>query len=301
MNTRHKIGLALVLLAAATAAPAEDDPAARTRAEFARPMVLAEDDRRLFPEPPPDFRTLPGDGLQGRLESFDYDSAVTGTRRRAQVYLPPGYTRVHRHPVLYLLHGIAGNDHEWSGYVKADAIVDRLIASGQAEPMIVVMPNGRALADDTPGPNPFAPDKVAGFARFEAELLDVLIPAVEARYGARTDRLGRALAGLSMGGGQALNFGLSHLDRFAWVGAFSAAPTVRPLGELLPDPQAARAQLKLLYLSCGRRDGLIGASQRTHRELVRIGVPHLWNVDEHGHDGEAWASNLYHFAQRLFR
>lgn len=256
---------------------------------------------RLFPEPPASFRTLSDGRLQGRLEAFEYDSAVTGTRRRAQVYLPPGYSRGQRYPVLYLLHGIAGNDYEWSGYVKADAIVDRLIASGRAQPMIIVMPNGRALADDAPGPNPFAPDKVAGFARFETELIDVLVPAVQARYGTRTDRLGRALAGLSMGGGQALNFGLGHLDRFAWVGAFSAAPTVRPVGELLPDAQAARAQLKLLYLSCGSRDELIGASQRTHRELVRIGVPHLWNVDDHGHDGEAWASNLYHFAQRIFR
>lgn len=285
--------LLLAALAAGCAQPAAAPPAAT--------VVSAPASERLFPEPPAGFRTLPEGRLQGRLESFEYDSSVTGTRRRAQVYLPPGYTAEKRYPVLYLLHGIAGNDYEWSGYVKADAIVDRLIASGQAQPMIIVMPNGRALADDAPGPNPFAPDKVAGFARFETELLDVLIPAVQARYAARTDRLGRAIAGLSMGGGQALNFGLGHLDRFAWVGGFSSAPTVRPMGELLPDAQAARAQLKLLYLSCGSRDGLIGASRRSHEALVQLGVPHLWNVDDHGHDGEAWASNVYHFAQRIFR
>lgn len=306
MITPHTTCLALLLLAAAIlpagarAQPAAEAAAARARADFARPVVLAEDDRRLFPEPPAGFRSLAG-ALQGRLEAFEYDSAVTGTRRRAQVYLPPGYTRERRYPVLYLLHGIAGNEHEWSGYVQAHAIVERLIVVGQALPMILVMPNGRALADDAPGSNPFAPDKVAGFARFEQELLTQLIPAVQARYAARTDRLGRALAGLSMGGGQALNFGLGHPDMFAWVGGFSAAPNTRAPQELVPDPAAARAQLALLYLSCGRHDGLIGVSQRTHRHLRDHQVPHLWNVDDHGHDGEAWASNLFHFAQRLFR
>lgn len=274
---------------------------APARAGPGRPVVLAEDDRRLFPEPPPDFRSLPGGRLAGRLEAFDYHSDVTGTRRRAQVYLPPGHGRGQRHPVLYLLHGIAGNEYEWSGYVQAHVILDRLITTGQAQPMIVVMPNGRALADDAPGPDPFAPDKVAGFARFEGDLLRHLIPAVQAGFGARDDRLGRAIAGLSMGGGQALNFGLAHLDQFAWVGGFSAAPNTRPPEQLVPDPAWARDRLRLLYLSCGSRDGLIGVSQRVHRQLSAQGVPHLWNVDGHGHDGEAWASNFHHFAQRLFR
>lgn len=304
MFSRRTTGLALLLAATAGcghAPPPAEPGAARARAEFARPVVLAEDDRRLFPEPPDDFRSLPGGRLQGRLETFVYHSTLTGTRRHVQVYLPPGYAPGQRHPVLYLLHGIAGNEHEWTGYVQAHAIVDRLITHGQAVPMILVMPNGRALADDAPGPNPFAPDRVLGFARFEQELLEQLIPAVQAAYGVRTDRLGRALAGLSMGGGQALNFGLGHLDTFAWVAGFSAAPNTRPPQELVPDPAAARGKLALLYLSCGRRDGLIDVSQRTHRHLRDQQVPHLWNVDDHGHDGAAWASNLYHFAQRLFR
>jgi enterochelin esterase-like enzyme len=301
MKKRLPMSLALVLLAATTAAWAEDDPAARARAEFARPVVLAEDDRRLFPEPPADYRTLPGERLQGRLEAFEYDSLVTGTHRKAQVYLPPGYSSARKYPVLYLLHGIAGNEHEWSGYVKAHAIVDKLIAAGQAVPMILVMPNGRALSDDSPGANPFAPDKAAGFAAFERDLLEHLIPAVQATYAAHAERTQRGLAGLSMGGGQALNFGLGHLDTFAWIGAFSAAPNTRAPEELLPDPAAARAQLGLLYLSCGSRDGLIKVSQRMHRALREQGVPHLWNVDEHGHDGAAWGSILHHFVQRIFR
>jgi enterochelin esterase-like enzyme len=90
-------------------------------------------------------------------------------------------------------------------------------------------------------------------------------------------------------------------DRFAWIGALSAAPNTKPPGELVPDPAATRAQIKLLYLSCGNKDGLINVSQRTHRYLKEHDVSHLWNVDDYGHDGETWGSNLYHFAQRVFR
>lgn len=297
--------VSLSLLATALVAPAQEKPEEvspeRARANFARPIVLAEDDVRLFPEPPADYRVLPGDTLRGRLEPFEYDSAVTGTRRKTQVYLPPGYSADRKYPVLYLLHGIGGNEHEWTGYVKAHAIVDNLIAAGQAVPMIVVMPNGRALPDDTPGENPFQPAKAAGFAKFERDLLDHLIPAVERKYSTYTDREHRGIAGLSMGGGQTFNFGLGHLDTFAWIGAFSAAPNTKPPAELVPDPAAARAQLKLLYVSCGNKDGLINFSQGVHRYLKEHEVPHLWNVDDHGHNGETWGSNLYHFAQRIFR
>lgn len=294
------LALAAVATATAQEKPEEVSPE-RARANFARAIVLADDDVRLFPEPPGGYRDLPAAGLRGRLEPFEYDSAVTGTRRKAQVYLPPGYSPDQKYPVLYLLHGIGGNEHEWTGYVKAHAILDNLIADGKAVPFITVLPNGRALADDTPGQNPFQPEKAAGFAKFERDLLDHLIPAVQAKYSTYTDREHRALAGLSMGGGQTFNFGLGHLDTFAWVGAFSAAPNTKPPEQLVPDPAAAKAQLKLLYISCGNKDGLINFSQRTHRYLKEHGVPHLWNVDDHGHDGETWGSNLYHFSQRLFR
>ena len=159
----------------------------------------------------------------------------------------------------------------------------------------------RALADDSATGNQFAPEKVAGFARFEQDLLDNLIPAIEKKYSAVGDREHRALAGLSMGGGQSLNFGLGHLDTFAWIGAFSSAPNTRPPAELVPDPAAAKARLKLLYLSCGNKDGLINISQGVHAYLKERGVPHIWNVDDEGHTPKTWASNLYHFAQRVFR
>ena len=304
MNTRPLLVPALLSLAIGSAlaqAPADEAARERARANLARPIVLAEDDVRLFPEPQADYRELSGGALRGRLETFEYDSAVTGTRRKAQVYLPPGHQANTKYPVLYLLHGIGGDEHEWIRLAKAPAVLDNLIAAEKAALMIVVLPNGRALPDDRVPENPFAPEQVAGFAKFERDLLDHLIPAIEAKYSTYTDRERRALAGLSMGGGQALNFGLGHLDTFAWIGAFSAAPNTKPPQELVPDPAAARAQIKLLYLSCGNKDGLISFSQRTHRYLKEHDVPHLWNVDDHGHDGDTWGSNLHHFAQRIFR
>jgi enterochelin esterase-like enzyme len=295
----------LVLLAVSALAQEKPDQVSpeRARANFGRPVVLAADDVRTFPDAPAGFDKSPTNGRAGRTEVFEYDSTVTGTRRKAVVYLPPHYSSDRKYPVLYLLHGIAGNEWEWSGYVHADAIIDNLIATRKATPMIVVMPNGRALADDRVPPldKIYSPENAEGFAKFERDLLDCLIPAAQAKYSASTNREQRAIAGLSMGGGQSLNFGLTHLDTFAWVGGFSSAPNARPPAELVPDPAAARQQLKLLYLSCGNKDGLISVSQSVHVYLKQQNIPHIWNVDDHTHDRETWASNLYYFAQRIFR
>lgn len=103
-----------------------------------------------------------------------------------------------------------------------------------------------------------------------------------------------------MGGGQSLNFGLAHLDTFAWVGGFSSAPNTKSPGELVPDPAVAKAKLKLLWLSCGNKDGLIRISQRVHIYLKEKGVPHVWNVDSNGHDPTHWRNNLYRFVQQIF-
>ncbi len=290
----------LATVVAAQERPADTSPD-HARANFARRITLANDDIRQFPEPPAGYRDLPSTGLRGRLEIFAYASTVTGTRRKAQVYLPAGYSSGKRYPVLYLLHGIGGNEYEWTGYVKAQAIIDNLIATGCAVPMIVVLPNGRAMVDDRPPANPYNPTNVKAFADFEHDLLDSLIPAIEAGYSTLSDREHRALAGLSMGGGQSLNFGLGHIDTFAWLGAFSPAPNTKPPAELLPNPAAARARLKLLYLSCGNKDSLITFSQAVHVYAKEHDVPHVWNVDDHAHDGETWGSNLYRFAQRIFR
>jgi enterochelin esterase-like enzyme len=234
------------------------------------------------------------------VELFEYDSTVTGTRRKANVYLPPGYTTERKYPVLYLLHGVGGDENEWLHVVSPNVILDNLIADGKAVPMIVVLPNGRALPDDRAIGNPYTPEKFAGFAKFEGDLLDCLIPAIQAKYSTLTDREHRALAGLSMGGGQTLNFGPAHLDTFAWLGAFSPAPNTKPPAAVVPDLAATREKLKLLYLSAGSKDPLIVVAQGVHHYLKAHDVPHIWNVDDHGHDGETWGSNLYHFVQLLF-
>lgn len=291
--------------AAAGTAPGGETPAdvsaARARANFARKIVLAPDDVRAFPDAPAGYRT-PRPGIpHGRVVPFTYHSGVTGTDRQANVYLPPGYTPAKRYPVLYLLHGIGGDDTEWLRDDSPNVVLDNLIAEGRAVPMIVVLPNGRALPDDRVPKAVFSPENAAGFAKFEGDLLDYLIPAVQAKYPTLADREHRAIAGLSMGGGQALDFGLAHLDTFAWIGAFSPAPNTKPPAELVPDPAAARAQLKLLYLSCGNHDGLIAIAQGVHRYLKAHDVPHLWNVDDAGHDPKTWGNNFYHFAQRIFR
>lgn len=308
MNTNPMRGaLACLLLFSLTGASfaRDEEPVTseRARANFARPIELGPDDVRAFPDAPAGFRDVHPGVAQGQVVDFTYDSAVTGTLRHAQVYLPAGYAADRKYPVLYLLHGIGGNQDEWRGYVRANVILDNLIAAGQAVPMIVVMPNGRALPDDRSPPEErvFTPENAAGFAKFERDLLDFLIPAIEAKYSAYADREHRAIAGLSMGGGQALNFGLGHPDVFGWVGAFSPAPNTRPPSELLPDPETVRERVALLYLSCGNRDGLINVSQDLHAYLKRHDVPHVWNVDDRGHDGDSWANNLYHFAQRIFR
>jgi enterochelin esterase-like enzyme len=268
------------------------------RAAFDRPVVLGPDDKPAFPDPPRGFDAKRDDISHGKLEVAEYDSKTVGTRRKMLIYLPPGYSSDQKYPVLYLLHGIGGNEYEWTGYCHADVILDNLIVDRKAVPMILVMPNGRAQKDDRVPENIFA--AATAFAEFERDLLDDVIPAVQSRYAVEPDREHRALAGLSMGGGQTLNFGLAHPDVFAWLGAFSSAPNTKRPAELLPDPARAR-ELKLLWLSCGSKDNLINISQGVHAYLKQHDVPDVWHVDGHAHDSAEWKSNLYLFAQRVFR
>src|SRR5262245_48515351 len=178
-----------------------------------------------FPTPPKDFDKK-RDGIdRGKLEGVEYDSTAVGAKRKAQVYTPPGYSKDQKYPVLYLLHGIGGDEREWTRGGVANVILDNLYADKKAVPMIVVLPNGRASKDLT-AKDPI-PKQSPAFAAFEKDLLDNLIPFIEKTYSAKSGRESRALAGLSMGGGQSLNFGLTHLDTFAWVGGFSSAPNTR--------------------------------------------------------------------------
>jgi enterochelin esterase-like enzyme len=132
--------------------------------------------------------------------------------------------------------------------------------------------------------NIYGPDKVAAFANFEKDLLRDLIPFIEKKCKPLTTRENRAIAGLSMGGGQSLNFGLGNLDKFAWVGEFSSAPNTKMPEALVPDPAKARQLLKLRWISCGDNDGLLPVSQRTHAYLYGHNVPHIHYLEAGGHD-----------------
>lgn len=291
--------LVLVLIWGVVAAAQDAErPPERRRGGFGGPIVLHEDDVPAFPEPPEEIVAPREDIPHGRLEMIEYDSKTVGTRRKMQVYTPPGYSSDLKYPVLYLLHGIGGDETEWQRFAQPNVMLDNLIADGKAVPMIVVMPNGRAQENDRAEGNVFA--SAPAFAVFERDLLDDVIPAIESRYSTLADREHRALAGLSMGGGQSLNFGLAHLDTFAWVGGFSSAPNTKEPEELLPEPEAAK-QLKLLWLSCGNQDGLINISQRVHAYLKEHEIPHVWHVATHGHDPAEWRQALYYFVQQVFQ
>lgn len=285
---------------AAPAATAQAGDSNRPRrGGFGGPIVLNDDDKPAFPPVPGSFDQARNNIAHGQLEMVEYESKSVGTKRKALVYTPPGYRAGTRYPVLYLLHGIGGDEEEWRRGGHPEILLDNLIADGKAVPMIVVMPNGRAQADDRPGPNAMA--TAPAFGKFDQDLLGSLIPFIEARYSVKSARESRALAGLSMGGGQSLNFGLGNLDTFAWVGGFSSAPNTKPGAELVPDPARAARQLKLLYLSCGNQDGLIRISQGVHAHLKANNVPHVWHVDEHAHDFNHWKKALFHFSQLVFK
>lgn len=239
------------------------------------------------------------DGIdRGKLETIEYESKTVGIKRKAQVYLPPGYSKDQKYPVLYLLHGIGGDEKEWTRGGVANLVLDNLHADKKVTPMIVVLPNGRASKDRSK--NPFQDQ--GAFAVFEKDLLNDLIPFVEKSYSVNTDRESRAIAGLSMGGGQSLNFGLKNLDTFAYVGGFSSAPNTRSPGTLIKDHAEAARKLRVLYVACGDKDSLFRISQGVHKMLDDKKVPHIYNVIPGGqHDFKVWRNDLYHFAQMLFR
>jgi len=287
-------------LIAPTAETKPAQPGRGARRMVGPPIVLGPEDKPAFPPAPEGFNS-PRDGIErGKLETVEYDSKTVGIKRKMLVYTPPGYSRDATYPVLCLLHGIGGDETEWMKGGPANVILDNLYADKKALPMIVVMPNGRASADPPPA-NPFGGNPFEAFAAFEGDLLKDVIPFIESHYAVRADREHRAIAGLSMGGGQSLNFGLGNLNTFAWVGGFSSAPNTKSARELIADPAAANKQLRLLWVSCGDRDGLMNISQPFHRALAEMKVSHIWHVDSGGHTFPVWRNDLYLFAQLLFK
>lgn len=263
-------------------------------------LCLASYSQEVERKAPDGFDILRENIVHGKIDTISYPSKTVGTTRKAIVYTPPSYSKNKKYPVLYLLHGIGGDEKEWLRGGKPQVIFDNLYADGKIEPMIVVMPNGRAIKDDRPV-NTMAPDRVQAFATFEKDLLNDLIPFIEKKYPVLKDREHRAIAGLSMGGGQSLNFGLGNLDVFAWIGGFSSAPNTKPPEQLVPDPVAARQKIKVLWISCGDADGLITYSQRTHDYLVANNVPHIYYLMPGVHDFNVWKTSLYLFSQLIFK
>jgi enterochelin esterase-like enzyme len=250
---------------------------------------------------PQDFDVVRSEVSKGKIETISYPSKTIGNNRKVTIYTPPGFSKNKKYPVLYLLHGIGGDEKEWLNGGTPQVIMDNLYADKKAVPMIIVMPNGRAMKDDAAGGNIMAPDKVQAFATFERDLMDDLIPFIEKSYPVMANRESRAIGGLSMGGGQSLNFGLGNLDVFAWVGGFSSAPNTKAPQELVPDAEAAKKKLKLLFISCGASDRLIPFSQRTHDYLEEKNVPHIYFVESGNHDFKHWKNALYMYSQLLFK
>lgn len=257
--------------------------------------------QNLKKQAPQGFDVVRNDIPKGKIDTISYASKTVGVTRKAIIYTPPSYSKSKKYPVLYLLHGIGGDEKEWLTHGQPHVILDNMYADGKLEPMIVVMPNGRAMKDDRATGNIMAPDKVEAFATFEQDLLNDLIPFIEKKYPVLKDRENRAIAGLSMGGGQSLNFGLGNLDKFAWVGGFSSAPNTKEPSVLVPDPQTAKDKLKLLFISCGDADNLLRFSERTHEYLVENDVPHIYYIEPGVHDFKVWKNGLYMFSKLLFK
>ncbi|MFC5529456.1 alpha/beta hydrolase [Cohnella yongneupensis] len=238
---------------------------------------------------------------RGNMTTVEYFSTTVGNRRKAMIYFPPEYSENQTYNVLYLLHGIGGDEAEWYNHANPQVILDNLYADRKLAPMIVVLPNGRAMPYDRAEGDLFESDKLKAFEDFESDLLHDLIPYVESNYSVLRGRENRAIAGLSMGGGQSLNIGLGNLDRFAWIGGFSSAPNTKLPELLVPNPEEASAILRLLWLSCGVLDNLKYVSDRTHAYLTLHNVPHIWYEESGGHDWPVWKNDLYHFSKLIFQ
>ena len=260
-----------------------------------------------LPAPPKGFADKREGIERGKVETVEYESKSVGAKRKMLVYTPPGYSKDKKYPVLYLLHGGGDDETGWVQKGSADVILDNLYADGKLAPMIVVMPNGRA---DNPGEPPReGRDRFAGFLAFGKDLLGDVIPYVEQNYSVAAGREHRALAGLSMGGLQTLDIGLTNLDKFSHLGVFSSGwfPPMREQFEkeqqaILKDADATNAQLELFWIATGRDDKLVEANHNATLALLdKYGIKYEFHPSPGGHDWPTWKHYLHAFTPRLFR
>lgn len=239
-----------------------------------------------------DYKDVP----HGDVHIHVYRSVALGAFRTAYVYTPPGYdaNRNKRYPVLYLQHGAGENERGWTRQGRANLILDNLIATGKAKPMIVVMENGYA----TSARDPRSPSVREAFDKLVSE---ELIWNIDSSFRTLADKDNRAIAGLSMGGGEAIYTGLKHADLFAWVAGMSGGAQ---LLDLVPG-DAGRAValrfLKLLWLGYGTEDAGYAAAKKVHGNLETRHVPHVWFETSGSHEWQVWRKCLYEMAQRLFK
>jgi enterochelin esterase-like enzyme len=254
----------------------------------------------------------------GTVRTEWYFSKTTGETRRLFVYTPPGYDlSTSRFPVLYLQHGYGEDEAGWSDQGHENFILDNLIAAHKAAPMIIVNENGLPGPDFQPPPPPRAgskPPPVGQVARyFMNEPYDTfdrlvsrdLISFIDANFRTIADREHRAIAGLSMGGAQALRIGFNHLDQFAYIGAFSPAiditDTTKDYGGGLANPARLNQQLRLLWIGIGSDDFLLAPVQESHATLEKAGIRHVWVESSGAHVWTVWRKYLDDFAPRLFQ
>jgi enterochelin esterase-like enzyme len=256
---------------------------------------------------PPSLPWETNDVPRGEIHHHFYVSSVAADQRDFYVYTPPGYDPSAKttYPVLYLLHGYSDDASGWTAVGRANVILDNLIAQGKAKPMIVVMPLGYGTMEIiTLGWGAWSHTDVRdkNFSRFREALLTEVMPKVESEYRVMTDRNSRAIAGLSMGGSESLLTGLNNLDKFAWIGAFSAGGMPDEFEKDFPRLDAkANQQIRLLWIACGTEDHLITVNRNLREWLKSKGVQHT-DIETPGmHTWMVWRRNLAEFAPLLFR
>ena len=245
----------------------------------------------------------------GEIRMVWYRSSTLDAMRRMHVYTPPGYDGGSaRYPVFYLLHGGGDEDSGWSSIGRAGFIIDNLLAGNKAKPMIVVMPNGSMPRPPNTPPGP-GPGAALAQEKFASELVKDVIPYVEKHYRALAGGANRALAGLSMGGGQTLRVGLTNPDLFAYLGVWSAGvnPRTNPDFEkrsaaFLENPEKTNKSVKLFWIGVGANDTLANAGSKHLVELLKQrGIRHEYHESPGGHTWINWRRYLNDFALRLFR
>jgi enterochelin esterase-like enzyme len=246
----------------------------------------------------------PQNVARGEIRTHWYDSKSTQTVRRATVYLPPGYdaSGSTRYPVLYLLHGANADENAWYRLGRANHILDNLIAAKKIQPFIVVMPFAYGLPPGTRG----RPGETSS-SKFGEDLMQDLVPFIAARYRTIEDRDHRALVGLSMGGGTALNLGLNQLlDSFSYIGGFSsglgrADDIPKNYAAFASKADAANQKLRLLWIGCGRDDGAFAASKALSDFLTANKIKHTFRDTDGAHTWIVWRRYLHEIAPQLFR